>query len=177
MLYHRSMYLGTMNSTTATLMMIPEGVAGISATLELMCRIVKEYKKSMNIRSKAIELCDGFEQKDTVSEVKALHAFVRDQIRYINDVSDVETIQTPDKTLELRAGDCDDKSTLICTLLESIGFKTRFVAIGFIWGEYSHVYAEVKLGTKWVALETTEPVELGWQPDPLAVKMRKVYHN
>lgn len=42
-------------------------------------------------------------------------------IRYINDPSAREYVQLPDETLTLLAGDCDDKSVLLASLLESIG--------------------------------------------------------
>lgn len=163
--------------TTATLQMIPEGPAGIAATLRAMSRMVKEYKKSMHVRETALGLLVQCNQKDWACEVRNLHAFVRDHIRYVGDITDVETVQTPDKTLEYQAGDCDDKSTLLAALLESIGHPTRFIAIGFQSGIYSHVYVETKIGNKWVPLETTEDVEAGWEPEPRLVIERMYYYN
>lgn len=162
---------------TATLQMIPDGVGGIVATLRIMSQLVKEYKKSMQVRSTTLQLIAECGQKDWSCEVRQLHAFVRDQIRYVGDVRDVETVQTPDITLQLRAGDCDDKSTLLAAMLESIGHPTRFVAIGFQAGVFAHVYVETKIGDNWIPLETTEPVEVGWQPEPQAVVERKYQYN
>lgn len=163
-------------STVATLSLIPEGVAGIRETLKAMTAIVRSYKKSMPVRNMAITLIAGCQQKDWACEVKSVHAFVRDRVRYVNDITDVETVQTPDITLQNRAGDCDDKSTLLAALLESIGHPTRFVAIGFEPAIYSHVYVETRIGDNWIPLETTEPVEAGWSPDPLLIKC-KLYSN
>lgn len=163
-------------STVATLSLIPEGVAGIRETLKAMTAIVRSYKKSMPVRNMAITLIAGCQQKDWACEVKSVHAFVRDRVRYVNDITDVETVQTPDITLQNRAGDCDDKSTLLAALLESIGHPTRFVAIGFEPTIYSHVYVETRIGDNWIPLETTEPVEAGWSPDPLLIKC-KLYSN
>ncbi len=163
--------------TVATLSMIPEGAAGIQATLKAMSGIVKMYKKNMSVRNQALTLIRGCQQKDFACEVRSLHAFVRDYVRYANDITDVETVQTPDITLQNRAGDCDDKSTLLASLLESIGHPTRFVAIGFEPGIYSHVYVETLIGQNWIPLETTEPVEAGWSPDPIMIKCRKEFFN
>ncbi len=55
---------------------------------------------------------------------KKLHRFVRDNIRYIKDIRDVETVAYPDITLQQGQGDCDDKSVLLASLLESIGHPT-----------------------------------------------------
>lgn len=163
--------------TTATLQMIPEGIPGISATLKVMGGLVKQYKKSMAVRNMALSLTQSCLQKDWACEVRSLHQYVRDNIRYVNDITDVETVQTPDKTLELGAGDCDDKSVLLCALLESIGHPTRFVAIGFEPGIYSHVYCATKVGAQWVPLETTEYVEAGWEPPSDAVIERMYFYN
>lgn len=116
------------------------------------------------MRETALDLTNGQRQKDWSAEVRALHSFVRDRIRYIRDIRGVETLHTPEKILDQEQGDCDDKSVLLASLLESIGHPTRFVAIGFKPGTFSHVFVETKIGDKWIALETTEPVEMGWRP-------------
>ena len=163
--------------TIATLSLIPDGVPGIAATLKAMGGMVRQYKKSLAVRGNALRLTSQCNQKDWSCEVKSLHAFVRDYIRYVGDVTDVETVQSPDKTLEFGAGDCDDKSVLLAALLESIGHPTRFVAIGFEPGLYSHVYVETKIGASWIPLETTENVEVGWQPDPKVIVERMQFVN
>lgn len=169
------MHLSSMS--VASLQLIPDGVPGISATLKIMSGLVKEYKKSMAVRDTTLRLVKGCGQKDYSCEVRQVHAYVRDVIRYVNDIRDVETVQTPDKTIELGQGDCDDKSTLIAAMLESIGHPTRFVAIGFQVGVFSHVYVETKIGPNWIPLETTEDVEVGWQPDPQIIVERMQRNN
>lgn len=170
------MYLNAYSGTVSTSIAISDGAQGIAETLAIMGKCVKDGKKSMMVREKAISLCSSLVQKDWSGQVRACHAFVRDCIRYIGDITNVETVQTPEKTMELRAGDCDDKATLLCALLESIGHPTRFMAVGFSFGEYSHVYVETLIGNKWIPLETTEPVEMGWDPGIMAV-MKKPYYN
>lgn len=165
------------HDATATLGLIPDGPAGIHATLKIMSCFVKEGKKTLSIRDKALSLVSGLLQKDWSGEVRCLHAFVRDHIRYVGDITDVETVQSAVYTLRHAAGDCDDKSVLLASLLESIGHPTKFVAVGMSPGMYEHVYLETKIGTRWVPLETTEPVEMGWQPPPGMVKARMEYVN
>ena len=157
--------------------MIPDGAAGIDVTLGAMSAYVQEYKKSIAVRECALRLTGSLMQKDWASELTALHGFVRDYIRYVNDPVDVELVQTPDKTLEYEAGDCDDKCTLLAALLESIGHPTRFVAIGFQRGIYSHVYVECNVNDVWYPLETTEPVEAGWGPGHLPVACEMIREN
>lgn len=161
---------------TASLGWIPSGKDGTVATLRIMGRFVREGKKALPVRSLALHLVQGLPQKDWAGEVSRIHAFVRDKIRYVKDVKGVETLQTPEKTLEIGQGDCDDKSVLVAALLESVGHPTRFVAIALKHpDEFEHVFVETKIGANWVGVETTEPVELGWQPK--GVKKRLIFYN
>jgi len=136
---------------------IPSGSAGVAETLAIMVRLVVQYRASAYVRYTAQSLVSNCASRDSVCCVKALHAFVRDTIKYLPDVRNVETIQTPDYTLQLQSGDCDDQSTLLCALLESIGFQCRFLAVGIRGGDFSHVSGQVLLGTRWVNLETIVP--------------------
>lgn len=160
---------------TSNLQIIPSGPAGVYQTLRIMRDLTRHGKRDIAIRQKALELTGSLNQKDWLGEVKNLHRFVRDRIRYIKDIRGVETVAFPDITLECAQGDCDDKSVLLASLLESIGHPTRFVAVGFKPGNYSHVYVETKIGNSWVGLETTEPVEVGWQPKGVLARME--VHN
>jgi len=157
---------------------VPSGREGIKRTLHAMSRMVKAFKKDSGVRALAGELVREVPQYDGPGEVRALHAFVRDCIRYTGDIAGVETLQTPRRTLETGIGDCDDKSTLLAALLESINRKTRFVAVGFQeGGGLSHVLVEVRAGKsgKWVPLETIKPVPAGWRP--AGIKREMVAHN
>jgi len=162
------MYLGQL---TQTLQAIPDGAAGTRYTLDLMADIAKRYKTDLSVFSKARALVAGLPQKDWPGEVRRIQRYVRDNIRYVKDVRGVETVQTPDVTMRIAAGDCDDKSTLVAALLESIGHPVRFVAIGFKPDDYVHVYPETLIGKRWVSAETTEPVDIGWQPKNVVSRM------
>lgn len=146
----------------ATLGKIPSGDAGTRATLQIMSQLVRAHKKHYPIRQLALNLVAGARQKDWMAEIDRLHRYVRDRIRYVRDITGVETLATPIRTLQIGQGDCDDKSTLLATLLESIGHPTRFVAVAVAPGiAYSHVYIETKAREGWIPLETTEPWPAG----------------
>lgn len=156
---------------------IPQGVPGVKTTLKLMQTLVRNYKKSPKIRQAALDILAsaGLEQKDYSGEVKALFDFVRDRIRYVRDIRNVETINTPDSILDNAAGDCDDKALLLAAMLESVGHPTGFRAVGFRPGAFSHVLALTRIGPKWVPLDATEPAQMGWQPSR-AVSVLDVYN-
>lgn len=136
---------------------IPGGEPGVAATLQLLVKIVREYRAHPSIRVTAQRLVANCPNRDALCQVKTLHAWVRDNIKYLNDIRDVETLQTPDYTLQAGSGDCDDSASLLCSLLESIGRQCRFCAIGVRGAGFSHVSGQVLLGTRWINLETIVP--------------------
>lgn len=155
--------LPTLN-TSATLHGIPSGVSGTFSTLKLMWLLVRKGKTSLPVRQLALSLIADLKQKDFVGEIERLHRYVRDEIRYVKDINGVETLHDTDHILAYKQGDCDDKSILLASLLESIGHPARLKAIGYAPGQYCHVYVETLVGRKYIPLETTEPVEMGWEP-------------
>ena len=129
-----------------------------------MRHIVREYKKALPIRLLALKIVERAESKQWARESRLIQEWVHNHIKYRKDINGVETLSTPDKTLEYGIGDCDDQSVLVASLLESIGHPTRFVALSFIPGSYGHVFTETLIGNKWIAVETTENVPFGWKP-------------
>lgn len=144
---------------------LPPDAPGTRETLKIMGGLVKQFKHDPMIRDAAISLTAHLPPRDWTGQARVLYEYVRDQIRYTRDVLGVETIQTPPVTIELEAGDCDDKSTLLATLLQSIGHPARFVATGYKSpASFSHVYVETLLGDKWVPLDATTTKPFGWEP-------------
>lgn len=151
-------------ATKTTLAGLSPGPAGTRQTLHLMRNYVREFKKNIYIRELAMSLVRNESPKNYPAEAARLYEFVRDQIRYVRDINGVETIATPIKTLEYEQGDCDDKVVLLAALLESIGHPSRFRALGFNNRGFSHVILDTKIGHRWIPMETTEPVQIGWTP-------------
>lgn len=117
------------------------------------------------IVAKASELVRRCPPKNWKCEAATLHAFVRDNVRYQQDIADVETLRTPELTLEMGAGDCDDMCILLASLLQAVGHPVRFVAVSFAPDqEYSHVFLETKIGNDWWPAECTEPWPFGSAP-------------
>lgn len=147
-----------------------------------MVSLVRRYKAHPLIRETARALVQGCADRDTSCEIAAMQAFVRDSIRYTSDVYGVETLQTPVVTLGylepafgqyqpggVASGDCDDKSTLLASLLAAVGIPGAFCAIGVRGGDFSHVLVLARVRTRsavsYVPLETIIPgAEPGWYP-------------
>jgi len=145
-----------------TLREIPDGDQGTRVTLRLMGKLAKDYRLHPSIYTKARALIAHLPQKDWTGQVRVLTEYVRDCIRYVHDPAGAEGIQTPDITLELAAGDCDDKCTLLAALLLSISHPVQFAAAKIDQApEYGHVFLRTLIGAGWIDLETTEPVPVG----------------
>jgi transglutaminase-like putative cysteine protease len=154
---------------------LPPGHMGTAATLRQMRRLARDGAKDAGVIQVASNLVRNLPQYDRVGEITALHAFVRDAIRYTSDPLDTELVRTPRAILEMGVGDCDDKSILLSSLLRCIGHPSRYVAIELEGlAGYSHVYVEAPIGRQWVGLETIKPVNVGWQPS--GVTRRMVVH-
>lgn len=155
---------------------LPSGMPGVRTTLKQMAALVRMYKVDPGVREVAQDLTRHLQSYDKAGEVSVLHAFCRDQIRYVGDVESVETLQTPVYTLEKGSGDCDDKAVLLNTLLATVGYQTVFFAMGMNGEFFSHVTAGVRLGTRTLPLETIVPQgsmgpgsgEIGWLPPEAA---------
>lgn len=164
----------TENTTRVTLQALPDGVAGVKVTLALMVKLSRQGKDKFAVRRLAEQIVSGVRQKSWLDEVDAVHEYVSDHIRYTKDIRGTETVATPDQTIKRGLGDCDDKALLTSALLESLGHPTRFVAVGREPNNYCHVLVETKIGDKWIPVETTESVPIGWYPPGMAARL--VYH-
>lgn len=151
---------------------IPNGFAGTKETLRIMRDFARQAVRDPRqiVRQKAESLVRDLPPRKYFAEVRALHEFVRDQIRYLRDPVGVERVATPEATLEIGQGDCDDKATLLAALLDSIGHPAQFVAVGLNGEGFSHVLVETKVNNTgnarrdWMPLETIIDRPAGWFP-------------
>jgi transglutaminase-like putative cysteine protease len=170
--FHRP--LAGIPAPLAVLAGLPGGKAGTVATLKHMKEYVRQALRnpSQKIREQALAIfrAEGLPPRKYNLEMAALHAFVRDAIRYVKDPVGLELVQAPERTLEIGQGDCDDKSTLLAALLMATGHPCRFTAIGFKDRPFSHVLVEARSGVKWVPMETIIQKPMGWFPTGVTSK-------
>lgn len=141
-----------------------------------MANLASQAKTTPRIREQALAIVGAVPGKDFRSEMDRIFVFVRDNIRYTRDIVNVETVQTPAKTLDYKQGDCDDQVVLLAALLESVGIEARFKAVGFTPGHFQHVYLEARDNGEWIGLDPTEQVAPGWEPpNPAAVMTQDIY--
>jgi len=119
-------------------------------------------------------------EKDTLREAEAIFKAVRNNVRYTSDIAGIDTYQSPSKTLKLKAGDCDDYSSLICSALLSAGIPCRFKVIRTKdSNEWNHIYAQAGLPrnrpSRWVSMDASVPVRFGWEAPKSMVAESKIF--
>lgn len=148
----------------ATLQEIPGGAAGTRATVGKMLELIRAAKLALVIRNTAVLIVAGLPHKAYADQAAAVQRWVQTHVQFVRDVRGVETLTPPAYLLRTRAGDCDDHTMLVASLLESIGLPTRIVVGGPDAETFLHVWAEVEIGGRWCACETSERWPLGKRP-------------
>lgn len=108
-------------------------------------------------------------EKDNRAEAEALFFEVKKRVRYVWDPLDYDAFQTPEKTLQIRSGDCDDVAALLGAMLRSIGLKVRSRVVRTIGNaSWNHIYILVHIpggpgGGQWMPLDLTVNQPPGWE--------------
>lgn len=155
---------------------IPKGYLGTNKTVQHMQVLIRAGVKDFYVRQKAIDilLARGVKPKDYLGEIKTLFEWVQGNIRYTKDPFRLEVLHSPRRMLELRAGDCDDMSILLGTMLEAIGHPVRLILTGPDPSRprlFTHVYLEVFHKGRWLPLDPTMPHPMGWSPRTFVKKV------
>ncbi len=107
--------------------------------------------------------------RDDTGVARAIWAWVTHRVRFLNEAGEI--VQTPAKTMMALFGDCDDRTSLLCAMLESvrIPWRTRLLSKN---GVPYHIWPQALVGGRWVDLETSdERARFGEHPDAL---MRRI---
>lgn len=155
---------------------IPAGEAGTDSTLKSIAVLVDKSLQSPYIRQLALTIIKNKAGRtpSKFKQCQAVYRYVIDNIAYINDPIGVETVQSPENTVSLGGGDCDDHSALNAALLMSIGFPVRFRVIGFDPAAFKHIFVEVYVLDRWLPFDTTVKKYLGFRAP--AMPAEKVYN-
>jgi hypothetical protein len=150
---------------------IPDGDAGVAATIAKMEDLILSPQgvKSYLVRGTTLDAVRGVERGQ--HEIDSIFDWIKQNIEFRGEYA--EYLQSPEATINLGAGDCDDQAVLAATMLNSLGYETRFrtVALRNSPDEFSHVYVEVrdKQTGSWMPLDpTVERSYPGWEPEDVA---------
>lgn len=147
---------GLAGSVTGTA--LAEGDAGTAQTIAAMRGLIDAGKRDPTIHELAARIIRGagVAPFDWRGEVTALFAWVRGNVRFTRDVYGDEALHTAPEIVRLGIGDCDDFTVLLCSLLETVGHRTRIVTISSNASDpesFSHVFPEVELDGQWVPVD------------------------
>ena len=148
---------------------VRRGAEGTLSTAKIIGQLIRAGAKDFYVRQKAIEVFRtyGVRPKNIMGEACALFDFVKRNIRYTRDIFRVELLHSARRMLELCAGDCDDMTILLGAMLLSTGHPVRLVLAGFRKNRphvYSHIYPEVNVSGRWIAIDATMNKPMGWSP-------------
>lgn len=154
---------------------IPAGEAGTDATVKRLIGLVSMSERRPDLRLVALQILRSakISGRDKHGIGSAIHRFVKSRIKYVNDPVSVETVQQPEITLKLGAGDCDDQAALVAALARALGVPARFVVIGADRNSFRHIFPELLVDGNWLNADTTSPRPFG-SPAP-ALGEKKTY--
>lgn len=140
--------------------------------IKIIADLIEEGSQDPLIRETAINIVRNVREKYKIGEVKAIFNWVKDNIRYVGDVTGRDSYHTARRVLSLRAGDCDDFTILLCSLLASIGYEVGVRIISnSLFKDYHHIYCIVKVQGRWIPLDATEK-HLPFGKEPSYVKKK-----
>lgn len=152
--------------------------------------MIEQYRETYQINAKARDVAfrqRGARPRDQVGQALAIGSWVQDTITYVNELP--ERFQTPPTTIAEGYGDCDDFSTLIGSMCESLGIAVELV--GMEWGEgdgrsYKHIFprAVVPMGQLGgavrvvrVPLDATLTAPVDGRHDPIRIALARGVRN
>jgi hypothetical protein len=136
---------------------------GMDAVVKMITELIENYRGKEFVREKALQITRQIpenprtghpDRRNFDAMAKVIHDWIVQNIEYVRDQNGIERIQTPDATLRLQTGDCDDMVILGGVLLESLGVPTRIKLIGE-GREFTHIYLEYLANGQWVSFDPT----------------------
>jgi hypothetical protein len=167
-----------MNSITAQLQNIPIRKeflgykdAAIYNTIAKIKDIINKSYQNPYVRRWAEQIVADVTPNDKLGEVKAMHDFVKFNVRYTKDPYGIEYLQTPPVLLQqieqgqTPSADCDDMTMLSLSLLKSIGFPVAVKVTSYSPNKkFAHIYGLANVKGQWIPVECVRyDKQLGWE--------------
>lgn len=102
-------------------------------------KMVSRYTGDLALKEFALKIIRdaGVAPKQEADQALAIAEWVQENIYYVHEGR--ETFQKPATTLRLRAGDCDDFTLLIASMLGTIGIRNKLCVLK-INGRWAHIF-------------------------------------
>jgi Transglutaminase-like superfamily len=149
------------------------GDAGIAQTVSLMYKLIDEGVKDRDVNAYAVDIIRSVPQFDPLAQANAIYETVHGAYYFVNDPMGTdgpkETLRPAREVMALGAGDCDDFTILLGSLLGTIGMEVRIRTAAVDPSDpeiFSHVYPEVKIHGQWVPVDAARPgAQFGLAPE------------
>lgn len=118
--------------------------------------------------------------RDWLGEVNAICDYVKHNVRYTLDTFGIDTYRTPDRTLELAIGDCDDMAALTGAALQAVGYPV-WIKVVQTRGQddFHHIYVLTGVPpqnpARIVPVDPSHPAHLGCGWEPEGIVRERVY--
>jgi len=149
-------------------------VHGINDRLDLIAQQIDASQRDPETRAVALSMvshlpkqCAGWACED--AEVATVFWWVKNNIAYRQDPRDYDLYATAKRTLQVRAGDCDDMVILLGSILAILGYRVGATVISADNRNW-HIYTTVGVHSRanpgaYMALDPTQaPAIPGWEP-------------
>ena len=144
-----------------------DGDPGVEQTISWMREMIRQGKQDPGVHELALSILTkaAVPAYDWRGEARAIFNAVLRNMRFTRDVHGNETLHAAPDLMRMKAGDCDDFTILMLSLAQSVGFPGRILTIATDapWlgpssipaeaPEFCHVYPEVEIDGRWVALD------------------------
>lgn len=107
--------------------------------------------------------------RDWQGEVRQLGQAIQNSVRYTLDTYDIDTYRTPQRTLQLAIGDCDDMASLGGAVLQAVGYPILIKVIQMQgMSDFHHIYLVAGLPphdpSQWIPFDPTQETPVGTEP-------------
>jgi hypothetical protein len=115
------------------------GFRGIEDEAAFLRKMVEATRGDLSLKELALNIVRdaSVESRDELGQAAAIGKWAQENIYYVHEA--VEFFQRPKTTLRLKAGDCDDFTTLIVSLLQTLGIGGRLVLMK-VNGRWAHIF-------------------------------------
>lgn len=133
----------------------PDGFAHTTSSIRKVAELIREGQLSFPIVRLARRIVHDVPSKRYASELQALYVWAREHVRYRKDPIGAEWLQSAERTVAERAGDCDDLTILIGSLAGALGHAWRLLTVGPTPTRQAHIAIQVSTdgGASWLTLD------------------------
>lgn len=116
----------------------------IDEELRYLRRLITLFRGNPTIRNLALQIIAEAQvpPREKKAQALAIGDWVQQNVYYVHELP--ERFQDPTETLRIKAGDCDDMTSFIGSLIESVGIPSVMVCMK-VNGGWSHIFPAARI--------------------------------